>query len=74
MTHLEMMTEINKARVNTTLSIMQTLRLPSDESSEFFSLIDNRLTLMLDQVLAIVNAQDNGQSQDEFHARQEARS
>ena len=74
MTHFEMMTEINKVRVNTTLNIMQALRLPQDEFSEFFSLIDNQLTMLLDRVLAIVNAQDNGQSQNEFHARLEARS
>ena len=67
------MTNINEIRINTTLSILNALRLSASDESEFFNLIDNRLTLMLDQVLTIVNAQDHGQSQTEFHARQEER-
>ena len=65
-----MMTNINEIRINTTLSILNALRLSASDESEFFNLIDNRLTLMLDKVLAIVKAQDNSEDLEHFKHRE----
>lgn len=66
MNYLDLLTIITQDRLRATAAISNMLRL----SAEDRQLVDNQITLLLDRVLSAVNAQDNGQTLEQFKCRE----